>query len=137
MGNALYFHNYFILDFLTETTDRHLLRDVQNQLPCGHLVNILKSLMLISSNLLKSRYSASPGTFLSLQIRADDQIRAHDSYTFLKNAPKDATEMSFQVLKIICSEGWVKEKCLKDADDFVTNMLVCVIYIFFETLIKK
>jgi len=31
--------------------------------------------------------------------------------------------MSFQVLKIICSESWVKEKCLKDSEKFVTSML--------------
>ena len=109
---------------MTETTDRHLLKDVQNQLGCAHLVNIMKTLMLISSDLLKQRYSSQPGVFLSIQIRSDNIPKEyHDLHIFLRNAPKDAADMAFQVLKIICSEAWVKEKCLKDSEKFVACML--------------
>ena len=113
---------YFFLDFLTETTDRHLLKDVQSQLNCSTLVNILKTFMAVSSDVIRSKVNSA--SFLSISIRADCYASKENSHFLKKETSKDISEMAFQFLKIICSESWVKEKCLKDVDQFNTNLLV-------------
>ena len=109
-------------DFLTETTDRHLLKDVQSQLNCSTLVNILKTFMAVSSDVIRSKVNSA--SFLSISIRADCYASKENSHFLKKETSKDISEMAFQFLKIICSESWVKEKCLKDVDQFNTNLLV-------------
>ena len=113
---------YFFSDFLTETTDRHLLKDVQSQLNCSTLVNILKTFMAVSSDVIRSKVNSA--SFLSISIRADCYASKENSHFLKKETSKDISEMAFQFLKIICSESWVKEKCLKDVDQFNTNLLV-------------
>jgi len=112
----------FFSDFLTETTDRHLLKDVQSQLNCSTLVNILKTFMAVSSDVIRSKVNSA--SFLSISIRADCYASKENSHFLKKETSKDISEMAFQFLKIICSESWVKEKCLKDVDQFNTNLLV-------------
>ena len=114
----------FILDFLTETTDRHLLKDVQSQLNCSTLVNILKTFMAVSSDVIRSKVNNA--SFLSISIRADCYASKENSHFLKKETSKDISEMAFQFLKVICSESWVKEKCLKDVDQFNTNLLVSI-----------
>ena len=113
------------LDFLTETTDRHLLKDVQSQLNCSTLVNILKTFMAVSTDVIRSKVNNA--SFLSISIRADCYASKENSHFLKKETSKDISEMAFQFLKIICSESWVKEKCLKDVDQFNTNLLVRVL----------
>ena len=125
------FHDLnFFSDFLTETTDRHLLKDVQSQLNCSTLVNILKTFMAVSSDVIRSKVNSA--SFLSISIRADCYASKENSHFLKKETSKDISEMAFQFLKIICSESWVKEKCLKDVDQFNTNLLVS--FFFFLTI---
>ena len=63
--------------------------------------------------------------FVTLAIYVDS-FANRESSQFLKNVPKDVSEMAFQILKIICSEIWVKEKCLKDVKRFVEILLVSI-----------
>ena len=121
-------------DFLTETTDRHLLKDVQSQLNCSTLVNILKTFMAVSSDVIRSKVNSA--SFLSISIRADCYASKENSHFLKKETSKDISEMAFQFLKIICSESWVKEKCLKDVDQFNTNLLVSFSsFIIFDHLV--
>lgn len=108
-------------DFLAEVTDRHLLKDVQAQLSIEVLVNILKTLMFVASDLIRPKLSSNVD-YVSHSVRVD-AYKTIDSSNFLKNAPKDVSDMAFQILKVICSEGWVKEKCLCQGEKFVNQLL--------------
>ena len=78
--------------------------------------------MAVSSDVIRSKVNSA--SFLSISIRADCYASKENSHFLKKETSKDISEMAFQFLKIICSESWVKEKCLKDVDQFNTNLLV-------------
>ena len=78
--------------------------------------------MAVSSDVIRSKVNSA--CFLSISIRADCYASKENSHFLKKETSKDISEMAFQFLKIICSESWVKEKCLKDVDQFNTNLLV-------------
>ena len=100
--------------------------------------------MSCASDIVRAKAKAE---FVSLGVRVD-AYASTDSSNFLKNAPKDCVliknplfvwkffldrvsnpvpkdvaEMAFQILRIIASEAWVKEKCLSDGEAFVKNLL--------------
>ena len=68
------------------------------QLPQSILVNILKTLMFVASDLIRPKLN-SKGDYVSHSVRVD-AYKSSDSSNFLKNAPKDVADMSFQVLKV-------------------------------------
>ena len=102
-NEILYFFSRFYKDFQQYFSIKLEMSKMYNsykkaQLPQSILVNILKTLMFVASDLIRPKLN-SKGDYVSHSVRVD-AYKSSDSSNFLKNAPKDVADMSFQVLKV-------------------------------------
>ena len=110
--------------FLTLHADRYLLRACQIGLDLKSLVISLNMLMTIGSDSLLRNLSEN-SRFISINVPVDPpKYTALDSGTFLRQAPRDISEFAHKIVKIICSEGWVKDKCLRNVENLVQPPLL-------------
>ena len=107
--------------FLTLFADRYLLRAAQNALDIKTMVASLRMLMTVAAESMLSNTPADR-RFMSLNVPVD-HYAGTDSSTFLRTAPRDVSEFAHKIIKVLCSEGWVKEKCLRNIDCLVANLI--------------
>lgn len=109
-------------DFLTQYADRYLLRAAQIGLDLRTMVASLRMLMLVAADSMLSNMGNTE-KFMSLNVPVDSYASLDSGY-FLRNAPRDISEFAHKIIKVICSDGWVKEKCLRNIEQLVGQQLL-------------
>ena len=97
-------------DFLTQYADRYLLRAAQIGLDLRTMVASLRMLMLVAAESMLSNMGEKK--FMSLNVAVDSYVTLDSAY-FLRTAPRDISEFAHKIIKVVCSDGWVKARFAK------------------------
>nr|XP_006824481.1 PREDICTED: mediator of RNA polymerase II transcription subunit 12-like protein-like [Saccoglossus kowalevskii] len=108
---------------IKSSCDRHLLSAAHHSISVGPVLAVLKALLMLGDANVGGGSGSATG-LLTLEDFSDDPLFGFSNKSLGSMETASLSDYAKYVLKMICTQDWVREKCLKDPENLCTPELL-------------